>query len=131
MFTNTRSVKPGLTRVALKAALLLVAMTAAQASFAWEAYEFEVSTIRAIHGSSSPCIIGMKNLGPKTANDAAICDNPSAVYIANCTTVQAQTWMALALAAKTSGRRLYHQAISEHTASPCQVNAYSLTLVDD
>lgn len=84
-----------------------------------------------IAGSTSPCIIGMKNLGPKSADDAAICDNPTAIFIAKCTTVQAQNWMALALAAKTSGRRLHHQAIAEYSASPCQVNAYSLTLVDD
>lgn len=124
-FTNNPQVKRLIALVSFVTLLM-----GAASSNAWEAYEFEVSHISAVAGSTGACVIGMKNLGVKQANDAAICDNPTRIRIENCSSEQAQTIIALAMIAKTSGGKAYHQAISQHSASPCTVKAYYFSLSD-
>lgn len=99
---------------------------------AWEAYEFEVSYVSTVAASSGHfCVIGVKNLGPKAGEDAAICDNPVEIHVANCGSDHAQTVVALAMMAKGSNTRVMNTAVAEYSSSPCKVHSWQFRLVDD
>ncbi|EDN67195.1 secreted protein [Beggiatoa sp. PS] len=66
-------------------------------SYAWEAYEFDISYISTVNDT---CQIGMTNLGAKSSNDEKICDTPTAIFIPDCTTERAKVQMSIILAAK-------------------------------
>ncbi len=106
---------------------LLALTLAASNSLAWEAYEFDVSYIANVNNS---CVIGMTNLGTKSANDENICDDPGEIVITDCTTESSKIKLSLALSAKMAGKRMWHQAINETSSgsSSCAVGAYNLRL---
>ena len=95
-------------------------------SYAWEAYEFDISHISTVNDS---CRIGMTNLGGKSSNDENICDNPTEILITDCTTERARVQMSIILAAKMNSKRLWHQAIADNASSSCVVKFYSLKLL--
>ena len=97
-------------------------------AFAWEAYEFDVTYVNVVNGSSKYCEVGMANLGPKQSGDVAICDNPTEIRIADCESQLGQAMFSLAVSGKIAERRMYHQAISQISSSPCIVQAYNLGL---
>lgn len=108
---------------------LVFATLAPIQSYGWEAYEFDVSYVRVIagtSGSNGSCRIGMTNLGPKMSSDAAICDDPVELRISDCGSDIGKTMISVLLAAQTAGKRAYSQAIAEVTSSPCRVAAHQV-----
>lgn len=93
---------------------------------AWEAYEFDVGYIKIVNDSVK---IGMTNLGTKQSDDTNICDNPVELLINDITTERGQAMLSLALSAKLSSARMYHQAIAESSSSPCVVHAYQMGIL--